>query len=139
MFERILVGYDGSEPAHRALLAAFELAHCYKGQVLALAVVRPPEFAELEGEIQATLKEDKGLLAESFQWARREAEKAGINLQIRTQLGHPAETLMRVTEGEGFDLIVLGRRGLTPVQYWVLGSVSERVLRYAHCPVMVLQ
>jgi nucleotide-binding universal stress UspA family protein len=61
-----------------------------------------------------------------------------VSLETRIQAGHPADTLVRVAREEGFDLIVLGRRGLTPVQRWMLGSVSERVLRYAHCPVMVV-
>jgi nucleotide-binding universal stress UspA family protein len=45
---------------------------------------------------------------------------------------------IRFAEEHHTDLIVLGRRGLTPVQRWMLGSVSERVLRYASCPVMVV-
>lgn len=59
-------------------------------------------------------------------------------MTLRTEVGHPAKVLVRVAREEAFDLIVLGRRGLTPVQRWMLGSVSERVLRYAHCPVMVV-
>ncbi len=79
-----------------------------------------------------------GPLAEAFRWAREQARKTGVDLHLRIQVGHPAEVLVRVAREEGFDLIVLGRRGLTPVQRWMLGSVSERVLRYAHCPVLVV-
>nr|WP_022797655.1 universal stress protein [Thermus islandicus] len=138
MFRRILVGYDGSEMAKKALLAALELARVFGGEVLALAVVRPPEFAELGVELQGVLEEVQGPLAEAFDFANREAERVGVPLRTRSQVGHPAETLARVAEDEGFDLIVLGRRGLTPVQRWMLGSVSERVLRYAPCAVLVV-
>ncbi|TFU17737.1 universal stress protein [Thermus tengchongensis] len=138
MFRRILVGYDGSEPAKKALVAALEVAKAFRGEVLALAVVRPPEFAELGVELEGVLEEAKGPLAEAFRFAHREAEKRGVTLRTRSQVGHPAETLIRVAEEEGMDLIVLGRRGLTPVQRWMLGSVSERVLRYAPCAVMVV-
>ncbi|WP_253706371.1 universal stress protein, partial [Thermus scotoductus] len=106
--------------------------------VLALAVVRPPEFAELGIELEGVLEEAKGPLAEAFRFAQREAARRGVVLRTRSQVGHPAETLVRVAEEEGFDLIVLGRRGLTPVQRWMLGSVSERVLRYAPSAVMVV-
>ncbi|WP_298629015.1 universal stress protein [uncultured Thermus sp.] len=138
MFRRILVGYDGSEPAKKALLAALELARAFRGEVLALAVVRPPEFAELGVEVEGVLEEAKGPLAEAFRFAQSEADRRGVVLRTRSQVGHPAETLVRVAEEEGFDLIVLGRRGLTPVQRWMLGSVSERVLRYAPSAVMVV-
>jgi len=138
VFGKVLVGFDGSPAARKALQAALDLAQRYGAAVTALAVVRPPEFAELEAEVNAALAEAQGPLAEAFRWARAEARRAGVSLETRIQAGHPADTLVRVAREEGFDLIVLGRRGLTPVQRWMLGSVSERVLRYAHCPVMVV-
>ncbi len=138
MFQRVLVGYDGSPAARKALLAALDLASRYRADVVALAVVRPPEFAELQGEVDAAVAQSRGPLAEAFRWARDQARKVGVPVTLRTEVGHPAEVLVRVAREEAFDLIVLGRRGLTPVQRWMLGSVSERVLRYAHCPVMVV-
>jgi nucleotide-binding universal stress UspA family protein len=55
------------------------------------------------------------------------------------EVGHPAEHLVAMAEREGVDLIVMGRRGRTATARWLLGSVSERVLRYAHCPVTVVK
>lgn len=138
MFRKILVGYDGSEPARKALVTAIELARAFKGEVVALAVVRPPEFAELEGEVENALEEAQGPLAEAFRWAREAARKQGVPLYLHRRVGHPAEVLMRFADEQHADLIILGRRGLTLVQQWMLGSVSERVLRYAPCPVMVV-
>jgi len=138
MFRKILVGYDGSEASRKALTTALELARAFQGEVVALAVIRPPEFAELSLEVEAAREEAQGPLAKAFSAARQEAKQYGVRLQTRTAVGHPAETLVRVAEAEGFDLIVLGRRGLTQVQRWMLGSVSERVLRYASCAVMVV-
>jgi len=115
-----------------------DLAQRYGSALTALAVVRAPEFAELEAEADAALAEARGPLADAFRWARAEARRAGVSLETHIQAGHPADILLRVAREGGFDLIVPGRRGLTPVQRWMLGSVSERVLRYAHCPVMVV-
>lgn len=117
---------------------ALELARAYKSQVMAVAVVRPPEFAELEGEIENALEEVKGSLAEAFRWARETASKRQVPLQLYRRVGHPAEVLIRFAEEQQAGLIILGRRGLTTAQRWMLGSVSERVLRYAPCPVMVV-
>lgn len=138
MFERILVGYDGSPQSRKALTAALWLGQTFKGMVQGLIVVRPPEFAELEGEVQAALEETKGPLAEPIKWAKAEASRHGVTLHVRKQLGHPAEVLLRTAEEQAFDLIILGRRGHGPVARWMLGSISDRVLRYAHCPVMVI-
>ncbi|MCS7058482.1 MAG: universal stress protein [Meiothermus sp.] len=138
MFRRIVVGFDGSEPSRKALLAALELARAFQGEVHALAVVRPPEFTELEGEVEEALNQAQGALSEAFRWARSAAHKHGVALHLHRRVGHPAEVLLRYAEDEGADLMVMGRRGLTPVQRWMLGSVSERVLRYATCPVMVV-
>jgi nucleotide-binding universal stress UspA family protein len=136
MFKRILVGYDGSEPARKSLLAAFELASCANGKVTFLAVVRPPEFVEFE--VKSFLEDAERRLADAFRWAEEEAQKNSISLEIRTELGHPAEVLVKVAEDEKYDLIIIGRRGITKAKRWMLGSISERVLRYAPCPVMVL-
>jgi nucleotide-binding universal stress UspA family protein len=138
VFRRILVGFDGSPQSRKALTTALELARAIESTVDALIVVRPPEFAELEGEVQAAMAEANGPLAESIKWAKAEAARLGLSLHVHKQLGHPAETLVRVAEEKEFDLIVMGRRGHSAVTRWMLGSISERVLRYAHCPVMVV-
>src|SRR5215472_500623 len=63
-------------------------------------------------------------------WKVRSRKRLMRASTLPVRVGHPAETLVRMAEEEGCDLIVLGRRGLTSVQRWMLGSVSERVLRY---------
>ncbi len=138
MFDRILVGFDGSPQSRKALATALELASRLHGHIEALVVVRPPEFAELEGEVQAALREADGHLAEAIRWAKAEATKFKLTLNIHKQLGHPAEAILRFAEDGKFDLIVLGRRGRSTAARWMLGSISERVLHYAHCPVMVV-
>ena len=54
-------------------------------------------------------------------------------------VGHPAEQIIHRAETDKIDLIILGRRGTSMFQKMILGSISERVLRYAHCPVMVVK
>jgi nucleotide-binding universal stress UspA family protein len=138
MFRRILVGYDGSNASRRALSAALDLATCDSGEVLACAVVRPPAFAELKGELEAAIADAKGPLVDAFRRAREQARKIGVPLTLRTRVGHPAETLVRMAEQERCDVIVVGRRDRTQVSRWMLGSVSEPVLRYAYCSVLVV-
>jgi nucleotide-binding universal stress UspA family protein len=136
MSKQILVGYDGSESARKAFLKALELAGCFKGKVTLFTVVRPMEFVEFE--VKDALEAAEKRLAQAFRWAEEEALKRHVDLEIQSEVGHPAEVLVKVAEDEHFDLILIGRRGMTKVKRWMLGSIAERVLRYAHCPVMVL-
>lgn len=138
MFRRILVGFDGSPQSRKALTTALELAEAFKGEVEALIVVRPPEFAELEGEVQAAMQEANGPLGESIRWAKAEGARLHGKLRVHKQLGHPAETIVRLAEQGKFDLVIMGRRGHTAIARWMLGSISERVARDAHCPVLLV-
>jgi len=74
-------------------------------------------------------------------WVKKILEKARFrNLEVKTDMavGHPAEQIIHRAEADGIDLIILGRRGRSMISRMMLGSVSERALRYAHCPVMVV-
>jgi nucleotide-binding universal stress UspA family protein len=60
-------------------------------------------------------------------------------VETEVAVGHPAEQIIHKAEMMKADLVILGRRGTSLFEKWILGSVSERVLRYAHCPVMVVR
>jgi nucleotide-binding universal stress UspA family protein len=70
---------------------------------------------------------------------RAKAQQRGLILETAIAVGHPAEQIIRRAEADHVDLILLGRRGMSRFEKWILGSISERVLRYAHCPVMVIR
>ncbi len=138
MFKQILVGFDGSESAKRAFQAALHLASESGGSVLALTVVRAPEAAELEGEVDAALRETNGMLAKAIGWAKQQAQQAGATCAFKKQIGHPAELITRVA-GEGkFDLLVIGRRGHSPVKHWLVGSTTDRIVDHAPCAVLIV-
>jgi nucleotide-binding universal stress UspA family protein len=135
-FRKILVGYDGSTQAERAVEVALLLARSLDAMVLIFAVAHPPE-PPVSVELEAFLDNAHEHYEESFKGIRR---YAGDDVELATEIavGHPAEQIVHKAETENFDLIILGRRGLSRFERWRLGSVSERVLRYAHCPVMVI-
>jgi len=135
-FRRILVAYDGSPQSEKAVELAFSLAECIDSSVLIFAVARPPEPAT-SVELGAVLDDARAHYEEGF---KKILEKARHNLDVKTDIavGHPGEHIIHRAEVDGIDLIILGRRGRSMLSRMVLGSVSERVLRYAHCPVMVV-
>lgn len=138
MIKHILVAYDGSEPAQKAFGFAVDLAGKYKAALTAIAVSRPPDFAE-EVETRAILENSLEHYRRLLHSLRRKAAADGVDLEVEVMVGHPAEQIIRQAEQHGVDLIVVGHRGKSFFERWRLGSVSQRVLQYAHCPVLVVR
>jgi|SRR5580704_6773025 nucleotide-binding universal stress UspA family protein len=137
LFQTILVAYDGSPQAQRATDIAFSLAEAMQSRLLIFAVIRPPEPAA-RAELNAILEDARDHYEQSFTQLRERAKQAGVEVQTEIEVGHPAEHIVHRAEQIQAGLIIMGRRGISAFQRWMLGSISERVLRYAHCPVMVV-
>jgi nucleotide-binding universal stress UspA family protein len=138
IFKQILVGFDGSEQSKKAGDTAMGLARCLDAKILFLAVARPPEPAT-SVELEAVLDDAKEHFEQAFIAVWDAAKNAEVEIRTDIVVGHPAEQIIHRAELDKVDLIVLGRRGTSTFHKWILGSVSEKVLRYAHCPVMVLK
>lgn len=138
MLRTILVAFDGSDQAQKAFAFALEMAAKFQSKLLVLGVIRLPEPA-ISVEIHAMLDRGQEHFKEEFSKLEREAAAAGVRFNSLVAVGHPAEQIVRHAEDSHVDLIVMGRRGTTRATRWILGSVSERVLRYAHCPVTVVK
>lgn len=136
-FRKLLVGYDGSKESDKAVDVAFSLAECMDSSVLIFAVARPPE-PSISVELEAVLDDAKEHFEEAFKKISEKAKAHDIHVQTASAVGHPAEQIIHRAEADGIDLIILGRRGRSMISRMMLGSVSERTLRYAHCPVMVV-
>jgi nucleotide-binding universal stress UspA family protein len=139
MMQKIVVGYDGSEHAGRALERAAALA----GSGGSLVIVSAAHLA--------TLSHDPTLGASAVdpvesEWARGNLDKARAllaekSVEVKTVegLGDPADALVRQAEAEGSDLIVVGTRGLNAAQRALMGSVSTKVVHHAPCDVLVVR
>lgn len=138
MFQRILVGYDGSKQAEKAAALAFSMAKAMDSRVLLFAVTRPPEPAT-SVELEAVLDDAREHYQQAFRKLLETAHENDIEVETDIAVGHPAEQIIHKAETIKADLVILGRRGTSLFEKWILGSVSERVLRYAHCPVMVVR
>jgi nucleotide-binding universal stress UspA family protein len=136
--KKILSAHDGSESAGKAYLYALDLASKYGADLLVLAVASPPEFAE-DVETEAVLENAQEHYEKLFTTLKEQAAAQGIQPRCEVVVGHPAEQIIYRAEQEGFDLIVMGHRGKTFLQRWLLGSVTKRVTSYAHCAVMIIR
>jgi nucleotide-binding universal stress UspA family protein len=141
---RILVPTDFSAASKQALAYALSLAASVSGSVELLHVWKQPvvsggRLVFVEGEISQPLTE----------WSRKHAQadmdqfvsEAGAEDLVQTRLcqGEPAEIICQVAEEDEFDLIVMGTRGRSGVPRILLGSVAERVVRMAPCPVLTVR
>jgi nucleotide-binding universal stress UspA family protein len=137
-FRKIMVGYDGSKPADKAVEIAFSLARLTDCRVLVFAVARPPEPAT-RVEVEAMLDDAREHFEESFKRITKCAQDLGVDLETAIAVGHPIQQIVHRAETDHIDLIILGRRGMSRFEKMLVGSTSEKVLRYAHCPVMVVR
>jgi nucleotide-binding universal stress UspA family protein len=138
MITKLLLGYDGSASAERALGFALETAQQYGAELHVLAVARPPDLGteiEVEPVIERELKHYESVLATIDDRIK------GTNVSARSEaaVGHPAEQLLRYAEQHGIDHIVVGNRGRSLFERLLLGSIARQVVAHAKCNVTVVR
>ena len=131
----ILVGYDGSEAAQRALDAAADLTG-YGSALSVVSVASRPENGAPNG---STAPDDDVPARQLLSEARSLLLRRHVTARYIEPVGDPAEMLMETARELDADLIVVGRRDQTPLRRLVLGSVSAKVLRRADCDVLVVR
>ena len=136
-FQRILVAYDASPHSEHAVNVALSIAGDMKAKLFVLAIVHPPELAE-SAEFNAVLEDTRDRYEHSFAPIREQAKQREIELETDVVVGHPAEQIIHRAESIQASLIVMGKRSHTILHRFMLGSNTERVLKYAHCPVMIV-
>ncbi|ADU51933.1 UspA domain-containing protein [Thermaerobacter marianensis DSM 12885] len=147
MMQRILIAADGAADALRLARTVRELIPEGGGaQVTVLQVLAPPVPPALSTPLAPPLTAGDDLLVLGEANARRELEpardelrQAGFRAEVDVATGLPGEEICRYAEQGGYQLIVMGRRGLGRLQEVLLGSVSEYVLRHTRLPVLVVQ
>ncbi len=140
-FKRLTVAVDGSKGSMRAMEAAIALAKRFRSELLAVYVVQPPAYTSPEyASIVPMLTkagEDQG--REVLKGVEATARSQGVEVATRLEVGPVRERLLEAMASYGPDLLVVGSRGLTGVRRFWLGSVSEAMVRYAGCSVLVVR
>lgn len=140
--KRILVPTDFSESAARSLAVAADMATDYSAELLILHVVEPLPAAPPDPDFTIELAAYQDAVNDNAD-EQLEKLKNGLDpsLFIRTMVGHgnPAREIVRAAQEEETDLIVIATHGLTGLKHLVFGSVAERVVRTACCPVLTLR
>jgi nucleotide-binding universal stress UspA family protein len=132
---RIVVGYDGSDAANRALQRAADLAS-NAGQIVVVASAEPHARTGIETGSHLDFSEFEQR-REALEEAHRLVSERGIEVESVEAQGDPGTAI--VDAAKDADLIVVGSRGLNPVQRILLGSVSSKVVHRATCDVLVVR
>ncbi len=143
---RLLVPTDFSDTADRALAMAVRLARALGAEVVLLHVVdEAPLFADDLGGIPGGIQIDR-IHAAQERWADEHLRprvagltEAGLRARGHVTVGSPAREVVRAAEGQHADLIVMGTHGRGLVGRLLLGSVADRVIRTAACPVLTVR
>ncbi|HET7181245.1 MAG TPA: universal stress protein [Candidatus Limnocylindrales bacterium] len=130
--KRILVAYDGGEPAHKALETAIDLAGSHEASISVVSVVPfHPGRAPMDPWDDATVH------AEALDEARRILTEHGMEAELLEPIGDPAATIERIADDGGYDTVVVGSRGLGAVSRFLQGSVSGHVATHTHATVVI--
>jgi nucleotide-binding universal stress UspA family protein len=143
-FERILIATDFGDTAASALTRGCELARTLDARVLLLHVVEDIgahfgalEYASALGKLQSDLEESARKKMREL-LAGPDASALNVEVSVLTSSA-PASAIVSVARDQHADLIVMGTHGRGKIASVLLGSVAERVLRTAPCPVLVVR
>ncbi len=139
MFNKIILAVDGSESAWRALKMAADLAGISNGLITVVNAYQPVSPLLGSPDYNRRVEEHIGHSEQIVEEAEARLRQEGITRIEPNILEGPAATaIINAAKARHADLIVIGSRGLTPMKGLLMGSVSERVIGAAPCPVLVL-
>jgi nucleotide-binding universal stress UspA family protein len=157
MFNKILVAIDNSENSRYVFEEALSLAKATGASLMLFHVLSPfedayinpvplnyssiyptfnTEFADYYLGLWEKLKQEKIKLLTYF---CNQAKESGLNAEFAISLGHTGRIICEKARDENTDLIMIGRRGISKLSEFFLGSVSNYVLHYAPCSVLTIQ
>lgn len=137
-YRKILVAIDGSESSRNALLQAFRFAVDEKCWITVTSVV-PPYDGEVEilgvKDIRTALRKP---CEDALDDARRLAEQERVLIKTVCEEGEAPERIVDLADAENCDLIIMGRRGLRPVERMLVGRITARVIGISQREVLVV-
>jgi nucleotide-binding universal stress UspA family protein len=133
---KILIAYDGSDPARRALEYS---ARVQPDDEVVLISVAP---ALIEGPRTPAYTDPSSapdLHRELLEEAAAILAKTGVEAEPILAIGNPASEILDLADSRGVELIVIGRSGESAIRRFLMGSVSDRVVEHAQCDVLVVR
>jgi nucleotide-binding universal stress UspA family protein len=137
--ETILLATDGSTASDGASEEAIDLAVQVEARLLVVSVLGGSSRRSEAATDAGSPTDSRDSLTTEAQSIVQRAKAAGANATFLVWDGDPGEAIVAAAESENADLIVVGSHGRSGVSRFLIGSVSDYVVRHAHCPVMVVR
>jgi len=139
LYEKIIVATDGTEYAKKAINAAVSLAELTGATLYGLFVSDVSNITPTSAEWEIVAENIKHESDAAFDYVRERANASGINYELINLSGAAAQEIVQYSNQINADLIVVGATGKKVFERLILGSVSEKVLRNAKQPVLVVR
>ncbi|HII81161.1 MAG TPA: universal stress protein [Methanosarcina sp.] len=139
---QILIATDGSETANEAADFGIEMVGCSGAKVYALYVIDISPYRSVSLDkiwSKEVLDEYERVGHEATSYIERIGKAAGVEVESRVLKGHPAEKIINFAEDNNIDMIIVGSLGKGRYERAVLGSVSDKIIRYSKVPVLVVR
>ena len=138
MFDRIVVAFDDSPGARRALELALALARAHQGELTAVAVEEHlPHYAATVGEVDEERAVEEQACRRWLVAATATADEHQVSLRTEIRAGHAAQELVHAAAHHHADLLVLGRSGHSAIWGRFIGTTAEKVARHVECSVLI--
>jgi len=134
-FQRVLVATDGSKQCRAAVERAIDFSQSYGGEISVVSIVDVPAefYAEAPQVVDDMIYKAKGYVEE----VKKQAEASGVKAEAFVREGEAYQAIIDIAKARDVNIIVMGSHGRTGLKRLLMGSVAEKVIGYAPCPVLV--
>lgn len=139
MFQKILVGIDGSAGSFKAFDRALEMAKASGAELHTITVEELPRNPEVIGELIEEKEIKNGVAKRAIMQVREKADMKDVEVNSSIYAGHEVKTIIEFIGVEGFDLLVVGFMGHSALYDRVMGSTCQSLVRMAPCSVLVVK
>lgn len=138
--QKLIVAYDGSTFAQKAIDKAVELAKKEETEIICVNVIEdfcPIGLTEIDCTIvrEMQTKESNAITANALE----EFKKAGVNARVIIEIGSPAEMIIEVAKREAADMIIAASHGKHGAKKFAFGSATARLIEHSPVPVLVMK
>jgi nucleotide-binding universal stress UspA family protein len=139
MYKNIILATDGSDHAKRAAENAMHIAKCTKGSLVEIVFVVDSDKVKSDVLSHWNSADLDGKRKERIREVEKLARTYEVSYKVTILQGEPGSAIVEYANNTNADIIVIGSRGLSGLQQFVLGSVSHKVAKRANCPVLIVK
>ena len=133
-----MLAWDGSETAAQAFEKAAELAATHNADLHIVSVAETPDYVETMGEYEGALDDAARFFSRKQAALEETAARYKVDYIKEVIHGQPAQALIEYAKTGEFDLLVVGRKGHSALERFLLGSVTLKLAAHAPCPLLIV-